>query len=185
MPTIADLAGVGDKVPSEVEGGSLQGLLANPESGRVTRRRHEAVFHFPHYDKDSLGPVSAIIAGDFKLIRVYETDTRLLFDLSKDIGEQHDLAASLPAKVRELDAQLTEYLTAVDAGLPTVRSGAGTSSVSNQRSPRSRRDSLLEALDQDDDGSLSAKELEMVPAVLRSLDKDGNDRVSRDEARSR
>ncbi|MDP6720623.1 MAG: sulfatase-like hydrolase/transferase, partial [Pirellulaceae bacterium] len=142
MPTIAELAGVGDKLPSAVEGGSLKELLADPKSEGVTRRHGEIVFHFPHYDKDSLGPVSSIIAGNYKLIRVYEDGRRLLFDLSEDIGERNDLAGSLPAKVRELDAQLTDYLTGIDADLPTVRPGAGTPTVSNQQAPRSRRDSL-------------------------------------------
>ena len=37
------------------------------------------VVHFPHYDKDQLGPASAILLGDFKLIRAYETGARSLF----------------------------------------------------------------------------------------------------------
>ncbi len=33
----------------------------------------EFVVHFPHYDKDPLGPASTVLLGDYKLIRVYET----------------------------------------------------------------------------------------------------------------
>ena len=58
-------------------------MLADPSLATVQRPRDELVFHFPHYDKDSLGPVSAIIAGNYKLVRVYEDGSHLLFDLSK------------------------------------------------------------------------------------------------------
>ena len=120
LPTIADLAGVADSLPENVEGGSLVPVLTNAGKGVVKRPREEFVFHFPHYDKDLLGPVSSILLGDFKLIRAYEGNRRLLFDLSSDIGERHDLSASMPEKVSELDERLSQYLKAVNAQMPTI-----------------------------------------------------------------
>jgi hypothetical protein len=41
-----------------------------------------------------------------------------LFDLKEDIGEQHDLVASNPEKVRELSIVLSDYLKEVNAQMP-------------------------------------------------------------------
>jgi hypothetical protein len=94
-------------------------VLLNGGTGVVKRPREEFVVHFPHYDKDRQGPASAILLGDYKLIRVYETGERRLFNLSKDITERNDLAKQMPAKVIELDQRLTDYLKAVNAQMPT------------------------------------------------------------------
>ena len=78
------------------------------------------MLHFPHYDKDPQGPASAIILGEYKLIRVFETEERKLFNLSEDPGERDNLAEKQPAEVAELDKRLTDYLTAVNAQMPTL-----------------------------------------------------------------
>jgi hypothetical protein len=79
----------------------------------------EFVVHFPHDDKDPLGPASTVLLGDYKLIRVYETGQRRLFDVAKDPGERLDLAEAMPDKVKDLDARLTDYLQSVHAQIPT------------------------------------------------------------------
>jgi len=43
----------------------------------------------------------------------------MLFDLSKDIGEQHDLAKDQARETADLDRRLTEYLQAIGAQMPT------------------------------------------------------------------
>jgi arylsulfatase A-like enzyme len=118
-PTIAQLAQVTVPQRAGLEGGSLVPLLLGG-SGDVQRPREDYVVHFPHYDKDSLGPASSILWGDLKLIRVYETGQRLLFNLAQDPGERRDLAGQMPDKVQELDARLTQYLESVHAQLPTL-----------------------------------------------------------------
>ena len=124
LPTFAELAGVKEPLPNVVEGGSFASILKNSGTGAVKRVREEFVVHFPHYDKDAQGPASALLLGDYKLIRVYETGGRKLFDLSKDITERNDLASQMPAKVTELDQLLTDYLKAVNAQMPTVNADA-------------------------------------------------------------
>lgn len=119
FPTIAELAGVRE-LPRGIEGGSLVPLLTGGGKGLVKRPREEFVVHFPHYDKDADGPASAILLGNYKLMRIYETGERRLFDLSKDISERNDLAKQLPQKVAELDQRLTDYLTAMNAQMPTL-----------------------------------------------------------------
>ena len=102
-------------MPEDVEGGSLVPVLMNGGKGEVKRSREELVFHFPHYDMDPAGPASAIMLGDYKLIKFYETNKLHLFDLSKDIGEENDLAGRKPEVVAKLHGRLNEYLASVDA----------------------------------------------------------------------
>ncbi len=118
VPTLTELAGV-DRLPDGIEGGSLAEVLKNGGNGNIERPLPELVFHFPHYDFDPLGPASAIIAGDFKLIRFYESGERRLFDLSKDLGERRDLTPTMPKKAAALDARLSAYLASVGGKLPT------------------------------------------------------------------
>lgn len=118
FPTIAGLAKVQSTLPKEVEGGNLAGVLTGGGTGTVKRAREEFVVHFPHYDKDAIGPASAIYLGDLKLIRVYETGALKMFDIAKDPGERRDLAMEMPERVKELDQRLTAYLAAINAQLP-------------------------------------------------------------------
>ena len=73
LPTLAELAHVSEPLPKGVEGGSLAAVLTSGGKGTVKRPREEFIVHFPHYDKDVIGPASTILLGDFKLIRAYET----------------------------------------------------------------------------------------------------------------
>jgi arylsulfatase A len=118
FPTIAALAHVSEPVPKGIEGGSLLPGLTNPVKATIKRPREEFVVHFPHYDKNAIGPASAIYLGDLKLIRAYETGVLRLFNIAKDPGERHDLAQEMPDKARELNRRLTDYLVTVSAQMP-------------------------------------------------------------------
>ena len=120
LPTIAALAQVSEPLPKGVEGGSLVSVLTNSGAGTMQRPREELVVHFPHYDKDPIGPASAILLGDFKLIRVYETGALRLFNIAQDPGERRDLAQEMPEKVKELNQRLTDYLSAMNAQMPKL-----------------------------------------------------------------
>lgn len=117
LPTFCEWAGVpAAKLPKAVEGGSLAKVIADG-TGVVKRPREGLVFHFPHYQGDA--PHSAIIVGDRKLMKFYEDGRLALYDLSKDLREQTDLSKVMPADAARLDEQLTAYLRAVNAQLPT------------------------------------------------------------------
>ena len=119
LPTIMELAGVAaNTLPKDLDGVSLVGVLKTDPNIPPKREHEELVVHFPHYDKDEIGPASAIIYQNWKMIRVFETEKRLLFDLSKDIGEQNDLAQSNPNIVLALDNRMMDYLRTVNAGMP-------------------------------------------------------------------
>ncbi|MFC1597426.1 sulfatase [Planctomycetota bacterium] len=114
LPTLRQLAGVSGPLPSSVEGGSIVDLLRSGDAGKVERPREEIVFHFPHYQSGD-GPHSTIRLGDEKLIRLDETSEIRPFDLSRDIGEQQDLADVRPDRVKELTQRLDSYLEDIDA----------------------------------------------------------------------
>lgn len=118
MPTIASLAGV-SKLPDGVEGGSLAGVLTSGGAGAVKRSRDGLFFHFPHYDFDNGGPASAVVLGNWKLVKFYETNSEQLYDVVKDPGERTDLAKDRPERVADLDKRLTDWLTAVKASQAT------------------------------------------------------------------
>ena len=67
------------------------------------------VFHFPHYQSGD-GPHSALILGNLKLLKFYETDQLSLFNIETDISERTDLAAQQPRMVKKLDILLVQYL---------------------------------------------------------------------------
>ena len=119
VPTVADLAGVADKLPHDVEGGSLAAVLAGNGRAAVSRPREEIVFHFPHYDSDPLGPASAMLVEDYKLIRFYEDPNKpRLFNITDDPYERNNLSPAMPGRVGALEETLDAYLASVDAALP-------------------------------------------------------------------
>ncbi len=120
LPTIAALARVKEPLPKGIEGGSLVPVLADAGRGAVKRPREELFFHFPHYDEGNDGPASAVIVGNDKLIKTYETGALHLYDLSKDYSEQRDLVKEVPQKAADLDRRLTEYLKTVNAQMPAA-----------------------------------------------------------------
>lgn len=114
-PTLCKLAQVDNKLPNGIEGGDMTPLF-NAGTGVVERPRKELVFHFPHYQGDT--PHSAILLGDYKLMKWYEDGRVKLFNLSNDISESNDLSVEQPEKTVELKALLEKYLTEVDAQIP-------------------------------------------------------------------
>jgi arylsulfatase A-like enzyme len=118
FPTIAELSGNTNRIGEDVEGGSLVSILRD-KAGEVVRSREEIVFHFPHYDLGNAGPATALLFGDYKLVKNYELQELLLYNIADDPGETNDLAAAMPDLVAELDEKLVTYLEEVDAAMPT------------------------------------------------------------------
>lgn len=115
FPTFCGWAGVKESLPANLDGGSLAHLLGGSNE-LVKRPREPLVFHFPHYQGDT--PHSAILSGQHKLIRFYETGENQLFDLHADLAERHNLAAKQPELASKLAKQLADYLQEVGAEMP-------------------------------------------------------------------
>lgn len=116
-PTFCKLAGIHTPLPEGLEGGDIAPLFA-AGSGSVKRSREELVFHFPHYQGDT--PHSAILLGDYKLMKWYEDGRVSLFNLSEDIGESNDLSVERPEHAAVMKERLEAYLEAVGARMPEV-----------------------------------------------------------------
>ena len=133
-PTILSMAGVKKPEGKNLDGADLKPLLtgAVEDSSLVLdqngKPRTDMVWHYPNMRKNQ----STIRAGDFKLIRNYETDSGKppalelyhLVDTKDgksarvDIEEAKNIAAKQPKKAAELNARLTEILTEMKASLP-------------------------------------------------------------------
>ncbi|MEW6358411.1 MAG: sulfatase [Planctomycetota bacterium] len=109
LPTFVDLAGGKGPLPAEVDGGSLRAVLENEGKGDVKRALPGLVFHRPQRG------YSAFRSGDLKLVVNWTEGKKELYDLSTDIGEQNDLAATMPDKTAALYDILTNYLASVNA----------------------------------------------------------------------
>ena len=112
-PTILELAGLPQRPEQHRDGVSLVPVL---RGGGIPAR--DLFWHYPHYGNQGGEPSSIIRAGDWKLIRYYEDGREELYQLSKDIGEQNDLAATQPTKVAELGGRLDDYLKECGAKIP-------------------------------------------------------------------
>ncbi len=109
FPTLSDLAGNKNSLPKDVDGISIKPLLQKGDQGMIKRPDDEMIFHY--FGK----PHSAIRVGDYKLIKFWKLNKIELYNLKDDLGEIHDIAASEPAKVKELESRLMAYLEKVHA----------------------------------------------------------------------
>jgi len=118
-PTFLDMTSLaGDpKHNADMDGLSLVPLLKNPA---VELNREALYWHYPHY-YPTTAPVSAIRQGDWKLLEHFEDNHIELYNLSNDIGEQNDLANTMPEKAKELRMCLDAWRKAVDAQMPTKK----------------------------------------------------------------
>ena len=115
FPTFVEVSGAVRPPETICDGHSLVSLFRAP-SVPIDR---DLFWHYPHYHAGGDGPYSAIRSGSFRLIEFHEDNRVMLFDLSKDIGEQHDLAAKMPAKTESLRKKLRAWRANVGAQMPT------------------------------------------------------------------
>lgn len=114
-PTMLEMANLSPKPQQHLDGESLVPLLKGRSMNRPT-----IFWHYPHYGNQGGSPGSAIRDGQWKLIEFFENRKVELYNLTDDIGEQHDLAQTYPDKARQLHAKLVEHRRETDAKLPSV-----------------------------------------------------------------
>jgi len=117
FPTLLQIAG---RVPSGwlPEDRPIDGVSLLPVLKQTGGLKRDALYwHFPHY-RVPCGPYSIVRSSDWKLIKWYQGNQFELFNLADDLSEAKDLAGKMPEKVRQLDGQLTAWLTSTGAKLP-------------------------------------------------------------------
>ena len=124
FPTILEMAGVKRyRTRQKTDGHSFAGVLRNP----AKRYERPIVWHFPNLwgetqnQEEGYGAYSAWLEGDYHLIYTWETGRLRLYDIRRDIGEQHDLAEEHPKVVRRLAGRLAQRLREADAQRPSFR----------------------------------------------------------------
>ncbi len=116
LPTFVDWAGGDPGKLKDIDGVSLAGYMAGEEPSAAFLNRN-LYFHYPHYR--SAVPHSAMISGHYKIMHFYhEPDTAMMFDLSSDIGEVHNIAKKNPEIHRKLFGEMMDYLSTVGARFP-------------------------------------------------------------------
>jgi arylsulfatase A-like enzyme len=123
FPTLLELAGSkAYRTVQTIDGKSIVPFLKNPN-----RKDDKKVllWHYPNnwtnvnYHGISWG--TAMRKGNWKLVYFHKTGELELYDLSKDIGEEHDLATVQPAKLREMTSLMTNTLKKRNASMPTFK----------------------------------------------------------------
>lgn len=111
------LAAAGLKAPLDLvsDGLDLKPLLQQPTADL---ERDALFFHYPHYYQTTT-PVSAVRAGKWKLLEYLEDERVELYNLEDDLGEQNDLASTMPDKAAELRERLHQWRKATNAAMPT------------------------------------------------------------------
>ena len=113
-PTLLEMAGLPLRPKQHVDGVSLVPIL---KGGKIKDR--PLFWHYPHYGNQGGEPSAIMRDGDWKLIRYYEDDRNELYDLSKDPGEQTDLAAMHADRTRQMRNALQHWLDETGALFPT------------------------------------------------------------------
>jgi arylsulfatase A-like enzyme len=113
FPTVLAAAGRTPVPDQQLDGTSLLPLL----QGEALPER-ALCWHYPHYGNQGGAPGAAIRCGKWKLIEWFEDASIELFDLEKDLAEQHNLAAQEPAQVERLRARLHAWQEEVGAVFP-------------------------------------------------------------------
>jgi len=122
-PTLLAIAGITRPPVNPIDGTSFLPLLRS-EPGAADKRP-PLYWHFPGYlqGRQRIGswrttPAGAIRVGDYKLIEFFETGKLELYNLRKDLSEQHDLSERMPAKTRQLYERLKNWREQTGAQMP-------------------------------------------------------------------
>lgn len=125
-PTFAELAGVNYALPENIEGGSLLPVLYGVND-EIYRPREELIFHFPSGSGQAdFRPMSSLYLDDYKLVKLYDTNELMLFNITEDIAEQLDFAESMPDRTAEMNEMLVNYFDEVGVNVfsPVANDGA-------------------------------------------------------------
>jgi arylsulfatase A len=119
FPTLLEVAGARPDPRQPVDGESLTPLFKT--GGKL--RRDTLYWHYPLAKPRLLAARSsgAIRHGDYKLIEFFDTGEIQLFNLRADVGEQWNLAPTLPQKVAELRAMLASWRKQANVSMQPMR----------------------------------------------------------------
>lgn len=123
FPSILEIADIhASDLTQKIDGKSFAPILKNEDSRHSERL---LIWHSPHRWINDAGPginfFSAARQGNWKLIYDHRQQKLELYDLSKDISEQHNVILKHKKIARSLSRQLTDQLKKWGATMPTYR----------------------------------------------------------------
>jgi arylsulfatase A-like enzyme len=166
-----------------LDGVNLLPFVTGAQSGRP----HEQLFW-------RAGPQHAVRIGDWKLVDS-RTASPMLFNLRDDIGEQHDLAASHPDKLQELQAAFAEWEKGTQPAKwvrqdqrnaepgGKLKSDAGPGTTPRRTPNAARIDEAFKNADKNNDGRLSRDEYPQ-PGIFNTVDANQDSFATLEEVRA-
>lgn len=115
-PTFLEISGTVAPEKQILDGESLMPLLK--QNG--TPKRDAIYWHYPHYSNQGGLPAAAIRKGNYKLIEKFQDGKIELYDVVKDLGEQHDLSTTMPTEAKAMKMQLRGWLDSLGASIPSA-----------------------------------------------------------------
>jgi arylsulfatase A-like enzyme len=97
LPTAADIAGVKEKMPANIDGQSVLPTLLGKK-----QPSHE----FLYWEFHEKGSKQAVRIGDWKAVRLAMDKPLELYDLKRDLGETNNVAAAHPDVVAKIETYL-------------------------------------------------------------------------------
>jgi arylsulfatase A-like enzyme len=104
MPTLAEFSGSTDAMPKNIDGISILPTLLS-QTGK--QKQHDYLY-WTFYER---GGGQAARIGNWKAIQQPMDSAVRLYDLSKDLGEEHDVAAEHPDIIAKLTATMKAAYT--------------------------------------------------------------------------
>ena len=115
FPTFAEMLGLDMPAGQYIDGLSMVDLFSDPQASLP---RDRMCWYFP------LDGQSAIRKGDWKLVEDLNTGTIELFNITKDLSEEHDLKYDQQAKAAELLSSLKDWRSSMPRFADTNTSGS-------------------------------------------------------------
>jgi arylsulfatase A-like enzyme len=98
MPTVADLAGAASHLPKQIDGLSFAPTLL----GRGEQKTHEYLYWEAAGTEQNITQ-QAVRWGNWKAVKNRGNSAFELYDLAKDIGEEHDVAGQHPDVLKKIE----------------------------------------------------------------------------------
>lgn len=105
FPTLLDLANIPLQPKAHADGVSLKPLLKGEELPE-----RPLYWHYPHYGNQGGEPVSIMRKNNWKIIHYWEDNHLELYDLSTDLGENHDVSAQNNKRAQDMKTELMDWL---------------------------------------------------------------------------
>jgi arylsulfatase A-like enzyme len=107
MPTLAELVGASQHLPKQLDGLSYAPTLLGHADQQKT---HEYLYWEAAGTKQDVTQ-QAVRWGDWKAVRNRGADSFELYDLAKDVGEEHNVAAQNPSVMQKIESICREAHT--------------------------------------------------------------------------